>query len=315
MNRLLSGYVACMMISCMGPDQETLVDELRVMAIQTVPAEVQLRDFTPDESGVVDAPVINVVVADPLQSGYQVAIWPCTNFGEGCEERKVFEETPEEWVELIEGTESLVTVPVLNNPLWGALLSQSPTPDVPVSITSIFVLACAPEVCVEIQNAINGTWDLDKFANPLGWISKLPLEGSSMAIKQLPVSNGMTDDTRLKNPTLIPLFDLEEPLTVSGVDPTLLPFEITLFQQDAGVASIFGYTTLGGFDRNVFANNGLKMAELEPAERSINWYAGEAEPGVADLFVIVEDGLGGTGVWLGSGSVVEDSSTNESATE
>ena len=305
MNRLLSGYVACMMISCMGPDQETLVDELRVMAIQTVPAEVQLRDFAPDESGVVDAPVINVVVADPLQSGYQVAIWPCTNIGEGCEERKVFEDTPEEWVAIIEGTESLVTVQVLNNPLWGALLSQSPTPDVPVSITSIFVLACAPEVCVEIQNAINGTWDLDKFANPLDWISKLPLEGSSMAIKQLPVSNGMTDDTRLKNPTLIPLFDLEEPLTVSGVDPTLLPFEITLFQQDADVASIFGYTTRGGFARNVFANNGLQMSVGESAERLVTWYADpaeDAESGPATLFVIVEDGVGGTDFWVGEGA-------------
>ena len=28
------------------PDQETLVDELRVMAIQSEPAEVQLRDFS-----------------------------------------------------------------------------------------------------------------------------------------------------------------------------------------------------------------------------------------------------------------------------
>ena len=302
MNRLLSGYVACMMISCMGPDQETLVDELRVMAIQAEPAEVQLRDFMPAADGSVSTPVINVVVADPLEAGYQIAVWPCTNFGDGCEERQLFEDTPEEWIFLSEGTESLVTVPVLNNPLWGALLIQSPTPDIPVAITSIFVLACTPETCLEIQNAINGTWNLDKFSDPLDWISTLPIEGSSMAIKQLPVSNGMTDDTRLKNPTLIPLFELEEPLTVSGTEPAVLPFEITLFQQDEGVASIFGYTTLGGFDRNVFANNGLKMPALEPSERSINWYAGDAEPGDADLFVIVEDGVGGTDFWVGEGA-------------
>ena len=85
--------------------------------------------------------------------------------------------------------------------------------------------------------------------------------------------------------------------------PLVLPFEIELFQQDEDVASIFGYTTLGGFDRNVFANNGLKMSVREPAERAVTWYAGDAEPGDATLFVIVEDGAGGTGfgwgmVWL-----------------
>ena len=44
-------FTAINMIACMGPDQETLVDELRVMAIQAEPAEVQLRDFIPNESG------------------------------------------------------------------------------------------------------------------------------------------------------------------------------------------------------------------------------------------------------------------------
>ena len=303
MKQMLYLFLSVGTIACMGPDQETLVDELRVMAIQAEPAEVQLRDFVPDEAGETRNPVINVVIGDPLETGYQLAVWPCTNFGEGCEEKKLFEDNPSDWISLSEGTESLVTVPVVNNPLWGALLAQAPNPEVPLPITSVFALACEPSVCVELQNALNGEWDLDRFGNPFDWIADLPLTGTSLAIKQLPVSNGLSDETRLKNPMLKSTLEAETPLVTTVDTPLVLPFEIELFQQDEGVASIFGYTTRGGFDRNVFANNGLKMNIGEPAERFVTWYAGEAEPGEADLFVIVEDGAGGTGIWLGTGLV------------
>jgi hypothetical protein len=303
--RLITHTMTVMtMIACMGPDEETLVDELRVMAIQAEPAEVQLRDFVPDENGESNTPIINIVIGDPLKTGYQLAVWPCTNIGEGCEERKVFEDAPGDWIQIVEGTESLVTVPVVNNPLWGALLAQSPRPDVPIAITSIFALACEPSVCTELQDALNGDWNIERFSNPFDWIAELPTTGTSMAIKQLPVSNGLSDETRLKNPTMTPTWASDTPIVTTVDAPLTLSFEITLFQQDPDVASIFGYTTRGGFDRNVFANNGLKMADLEPAERSVNWYAAEdTELGEAELFVIVEDGLGGTGFWLGEGTV------------
>ena len=119
-------FSAINMIACMGPDQETLVDELRVMAIQAEPAEVQLRDFIPNENGETANPVLNVVIGDPLETGYQLAVWPCTNFGEGCEEKKLFEDNPADWISLSEGTETLVTVPLVNNPLWGVLLHSHP---------------------------------------------------------------------------------------------------------------------------------------------------------------------------------------------
>lgn len=303
MRQMLYLFVSLASIACMGPDQETLVDELRVMAIQAEPAEVQLRDFVPDEAGETLSPVINVVIGDPLETGYQLAVWSCTNFGEGCEEKKLFAEDPSDWIAVSEGMERLVTVPVVNNPLWGALLAQAPNPEVPLPITSVFALACEPSVCPELQNALNGEWDLERFGNPFDWIADLPLSGTSLAIKQLPVSNGLSDETRLKNPTLKSTLEVDTPLVTTVDIPLVLPFEIELFQQDEDVASIFGYTTRGGFDRNVFANNGLKMNIGEPAERFVTWYAGEAETGEADLFVIIEDGAGGTGIWLGTGLV------------
>ena len=303
MKQIVQVWMAVFMFACMGPDQETLVDELRVMAIQTEPAEVQLRDFIPDENGETLDPVINVVIGDPLEIGYQLAVWPCTNFGEGCEEKKLFEENPSDWIAIIEGTDTVVTVPVMNNPLWGVILSQSPNPEAPLPITSIFALACEPGVCPALQNAANGEWDLERFGNPFDWIAELPLTRTSLAFKQLPVSNSLSDETRLKNPTVVRTFDVENPLKTTVDTPLVLPFEIELFQQDEDVASIFGYATRGGFGRNVFANNGLRMFVGEPAERSVTWYAGEAETGSSTLFVIVEDGAGGTGVWLGTGLI------------
>ena len=295
--------MACTMIACMGPDQETLVDELRVMAIQAEPAEVQLRDFVPDENGETLNPVINVVIGDPLEKGYQLAVWPCTNFGEGCEEQKLFEDNPSDWIALVESTETVVTVPVVNNPLWGAILSQSPNSEDPLPITSIFALACEASICPELQTALNGEWDLERFGNPFEWIAELPLSGTSLAFKQLPVSNGMSDETRLKNPTVNPVLDVEIPLVTNVDTPLILPFTIELFQQDEDVASLFGYTTRGGFGRNVFATNGLRMFVGEPAERAVTWYVGDAEAGESTIFVIVEDGAGGTGIWTGAGTV------------
>ena len=74
MKQVLYIFTAINMIACIGPDQETLVDELRVMAIQAEPAEVQLRDFIPNESGETANPVLNVVIGDPLETGYQLAV-------------------------------------------------------------------------------------------------------------------------------------------------------------------------------------------------------------------------------------------------
>ena len=82
---------------------------------------------------------------------------------------------------------------MINNPLWVRYLHR-PQSEAPLPITSIFALACEPEVCAELQNALNGEWDLERFGNPFDWIAELPLTGTSVAIKQLPVSNGFSDE-------------------------------------------------------------------------------------------------------------------------
>ena len=287
-----------LVFSCMGPSADTLVDELRVMGIQFEPAEIRLQDFFPDQDGVVTPPMVNVVIGDPNTTGYQMAIWPCTNLGEGCQELDVFKDNPEDWITLVEGTDTLVSVPVITNPIW-SIFAQSREP---VFVTSLFVLVCEPSMCPSLQAAFSDDWDLNAFSNPFDLVAELPLVGTSMAIKQIPVSNGVATDPRLQNPIVEPMF---ETLEVEAEGDIELNFTITLFQQDPDVASIFGYTTLGGFNRNVFASNGLQMATNEATEKSVTWYGGTEDSGSAELFVVVEDGAGGTGLWIGNGTVIE----------
>ena len=66
-------FIACLLAGCMpGPSAETLVDELRVIAAVAEPPEVMPAETSN----------LEVVVADPLQNGAQVAVWACTPAGE-----------------------------------------------------------------------------------------------------------------------------------------------------------------------------------------------------------------------------------------
>ena len=105
----------------------------------------------------------------------------------------------------------------------------------------------------------------------------------------------------IENPTLKSTLEAETPLVTTVDTPLVLPFEIELFQQDEDVASIFGYTTLGGFDRNVFANNGLKMSV--GAASAVTWYQEtlnlEMQRYLSSLkMVLVVQGFGWGMVWL-----------------
>ena len=59
---------------CFPFDPRTKIDELRVVAVQSEPAEITLTQE-------VD---INILIADPKGEGADVLVWPCTDLGDGC---------------------------------------------------------------------------------------------------------------------------------------------------------------------------------------------------------------------------------------
>ena len=290
------------LLACGGLDQETTISELRIVAIQSEPAEISVAEFP--AFGVEDdpeavSPVANILLADPLEEGYQLAVWQCTNLGEGCLEAELAAENPELWIWLGEGTEREVQIPISNNPIWQTLL-QSPELEQPIGVTGLWVLACAPNQCEILSNALNGNWDLDAFANPFGLMASLPIERTSLAFRSLSVSQESVDETRLQNPLLT--IKTEGEIVGTAEKGTELLFDIELFQRDPEQASIYGYATIGGFDSNTLVNNILNSLRLE---KSMTWYISEEEEqvGTSVLYVVVDDGLGGVNYWLSDARV------------
>lgn len=132
-----------------GPNDETLVDELRVMAVVAEPPEVAPGATT----------TITVTVADPDSTGATGATWICA--GAGCPESPAEGPLPD-----------------------GRLVTMRTAPLVPATEAAVplplWALACAPGACPV---------DLDAFAaDPFTGMEALPLVGTSLALGRVVLS-------------------------------------------------------------------------------------------------------------------------------
>ena len=288
------------LISCMGFDQSTNVDELRVMAIKSEPLEIRISDYSSpmielpqnpsDEEEEDSTPKVHIVVANPTNEELHMAVWLCTNLGEGCLEADFYADTPSAWITLIEPTETSVSLPIPLNPVWATF--NTPEPQLS-PLTAVWVLTCVASECTLLENAFNGNWDLDVFRDPFSLGTQIPLTNSSLASKQLLVSNFEAMIPRIQNPIMTPLFD--ELPTISDQESLDLRFELELFQQDSERASIYGYSTIGGFSANSLVNNSISTLQQQ---KTLTWFPPtEITNETGDLFVIVNDGLGGVNFW------------------
>lgn len=116
------------------------------------------------------------------------------------------------------------------------------------------------------------------------WMQELPFEDHNLAQRIVPLSPSA--QARINtNPVLA--LSSELPGTVAPEEAVEIGFSV----EDAEVLEprAYGYATAGGFS----------SAEGQPVEEgatTLTWTAPE-EPGEVQLYVIVEDGLGGSDVW------------------
>jgi hypothetical protein len=242
----------------MGPSDETVVSELRVLAIQADPPEV-----APGEA--VD---LNITVADPLGAGADVLLWHCTNLGEGCLE----EGGEHSWTLPLDGDGVAVTATV--PPALAAFAS-----DEPLRATQLWALACEPGLCPQVDDP--DAWDL---SDPSAWLADLPMSGVSLGSNLLAIS---TRDDRLVNPELTLAGD--GPLEAAPGGQLAIDFAVTLGTPANEATFAFGYATAGGFGATEYAIG-------DSGEVSLDWYAPD-EPSEVTLWVVVNDGAGGVGVW------------------
>ena len=259
---------------CGGANEDTLVDELRVMAVVSDPPEVAPAATT----------TITATVADPLGVEPDVMLWTCTNLGDGCLEA----------ADPAQGT-------VIGRPVEGQLSTVVTAPVALAGVVSdgvtvlpvlLWTLACAPGVCPAIdlaaaQPAVGSAESetLAEFlADPITGAEALPLTDVSLALSQVRVSMRAAP---LQNPVIVPPTDA----LVVGVGESV---EFTIGVEFEGVTAAYGYTTNGGFSSAEY--------EVVDGEVKMTWF-GSDEAGTADLWVVVNGEDGGSAVWHTTGSV------------
>jgi hypothetical protein len=264
------------LLACGGANDETLVDELRVMAVVIEPPEV-----APGATA-----TITTWIADPDDDAPEALVWTCTNLGDGCLEAA----EPTQGATVGEPADGVIVTERMAPPAFAPIVADGET----VLPVLLWALACAPGLCPAVDLAASapaiGTDDaatLTTFlGDPITGAEALPLVGTSLALAQIQVSARATP---LVNPLVTPV-DPDATLVV-GVGASLdLAFTI-----DApGVTTAYGYTTNGGFD----------AAEYEVVDGAVTltWFGSE-EPGDAELWVIVNGEDGGSAVWHAAATV------------
>ena len=283
------------LISCRSGDPTTLVDELRVMAIQSEPAEIGAETIVPTIES--EDPYANILISNPLETQSGFAVWTCTNFGEGCIEKELFADNPENWIQYGEIATTLNRQMIVVHPgIWG-IVSEVPAEEQPFQATFLWVLACETGVCSAVDDLKDSIYDVDFFSDPFVMMSDLPLTGTSLSFRFLLLSTRPQEE-RIQNPILTPLFS--EPPTVTIEETTNLSFSYELFSPPNDDSFGYAYTTIGGFAANSRLNN-LLVDSIDDID--FEWFAPEEEKGAAEFYVIVEDGSGGSAIWTGTGEV------------
>ena len=262
-----------LLAACGGPDEETLVDELRVLAVVAEPPEV-----APGA-----AVTLTATVADPTDEGADVMIWTCTDLGDGC----------------LEAADSDLGV-TAGTPTDGTFVATRTAPAALAGVVSdgetvlplpLWSLACTPGTCPPLdlaQRTDRTTEETDTLAaflaEPTDGLADLPLVGTSLGFSFLFVSMRATPAT---NPVITPPTD---PVVVEKAGSTVLTFGVT----SSDTATAWAYTTAGGFEEPSVA--------VTDGEAALTWFAPE-KAGSATLWVVVVGEDGGTAVWTGTATV------------
>lgn len=272
-----------LLLGCdMGAADGTLLTDVQVVHVGAEPPEV-----APGEHVDVVATVV-----DPLGEGARALVWPCTDLGEGCLEDQGQPVT--EWATLVEVQDEDAAATVAVDPALAALLAFEVDGYTPA--VGVWVLACRTGVCPVLDTfaagpAAGSAEEAEVRAvlqDPEALVADLPLQGASLARRSLPLTT-LPVETRNANPVLTPVGPPALELAVG--QETLLQFDLWDdgdVSGDLSAYSWYGFATLGG----------ISPARATLQDGSLTYVAGE-EAGEGRVYVVVLDGLGGSGLWRG----------------
>ena len=280
-----------LLTACQSFGPTTYIDELRIMAVQTVPAEISPSDDTIE---------INILIADPLDNGADVLIWTCTNLGEGCLEEQFYPDMSEGWVHSFSYEEPVSNISFPLNPGLEVLVQELPEDLIPFEGTTLWALACQPMQCPAISDFKAGTLDSKFLSNPSTMIADLGFGVASLAKRRLRISNRPLEE-RIQNPILAPAFEDNPSIKIN--ESNGLTFDYVLNSEKQTGASLSGYSSAGSIRLERGANSQSEKIDLE-GEWSLTWEGGEI-PETGAFYMVLENGDGGVDFWTGLASVKE----------
>lgn len=257
-------------LGCGGPSDETLLDELRVLAMVPEAPEIAPMEST----------VLHTRVVDPAGQGGSALVWSCTLLGETC-----LEDEEGRAAELAPLTDGRVQTTVSASAALAAAATEEPLP-----LLLVWALACEDGLCPLIEDVRAGAEvDPALWADPTDWIDELPMQGVSLALSTLYVSTRAAD-ARHAAPALEAS---AETWTVAAGET--LSLEALATGALGEEAKVWAYAEAGGFT----------MPSERPDEAglvALDWVAPE-EPGEVPLYLVLVDGLGGSALWEGAALV------------
>lgn len=276
-----------MMVGCgMGPSAETLVEELRVLAAIAEPPEV----------GAGEQVVIDTLILDPQERGFDAMTWSCTFDGEGCLESGGFSGRAWDTLSVYEApTEEWFTDQYFVPAEFESALSETPIP-----LTQHWTLACERGVCPALELArenpppdtADGERLQELLSDPFDFMADLPIAGVSLGLRTV-LASTRSSTARLTNPTIA--CETETPKLSPGASAE---FTCALTGSFTGFSGVWGYTTAGGWDG---ANQ--VITDVNEDAVTYTYFAPEEAAGEVALWVTAVDGEGGVGLWSGSVTV------------
>lgn len=268
--RTLAWAWLALLPACSGANDETLLDELRVLSMIPDAPEIAPRETTS----------LDVRIVDPAAQGGRVLVWTCTRLGETC-----LEDDEGRTVTLAAPEAGHLRVDLTASPALAAVAGPEPLP-----LIQVFALACADDVCplfddVDAERPV----DPEVWAAPFDWMADLPMEGTSLAFVSLRVSTRAPGERHV-NPTL------EATLAADRMESgATLAVDVQVAGELSEEAKVWGYAEAGGFamtDRRTGADDQTSLDYVAPPTA-----------GDVPLYLVFTDGLGGAALWEGVAAV------------
>ena len=274
------------LMACLNFDPRSYVDKIRVMAIQSSPAEITPSDGEAN---------LNILIADPQKEGVELLLWTCTDLGSGCIEADFYEDT-QTWGQYImmEGPATSATVSI--PPELAFVLPELPEELIPFRNTAVWVLACHLGTCPGIAAFQEGSLEKSYFKKPAKLIEELGFGSASLANRSLLISQ-REESQRVQNPILER--EGEDILQVAANETLDISFSYTRNNPEEETAFLYGYTTSGSI---VEGQETFSEVFDVQGETLRTWQAGE-EPQDAQLFFVFDNGAGGLDFWYSEAQV------------